>query len=369
MQLEVKSGASIRITMLSSCQSGCNFCHLEGYKSKDEIGTLNPALSQWRETGKLDNLVTVQDIQNAIQIAKALKITDVNLTGGEPSLHPQAIEFINLLAKEDLCVAMTTHAEMSTTKFKEFLNSGLSWVIISLHAITAEQYVSMDLIAQQLSKSHSYETALKYAGNRLRNKLQNIELAIEAKKNGNIDGVLTNTVLLNLEQSQQIIAYANDRGMLPRIQRDLNEKERSQQLLDELITSLKAMPVKEIQAIGDSSAAGTDYSYLHNTKVNHFRLKDFGDIYVKEMCDGCKKKGTRFCREKFYGVRIEPGQIRTCIDWDSKDITVFEPTDFLKQINLAQTVPAAISRQYQEAQKSSASYLFERNYTANLSRL
>jgi organic radical activating enzyme len=337
--------------MLSSCQSGCNFCHLEGYKSEQEIGTLNPALSQWRTTGKLDNLVTAEDIQNSIKIARSLGLSDVNLTGGEPTLHPNIIEYINLLGEAGLSVAMTTHAEMSTSKFQEFLHSRLSWVIISLHAVTPEQYVDMDLIAQQLAKSHSYETAVKYANNKIRNKLQNLEQAVEAQKNGLIDGILTNTVMLNVEQSKQIISYCNDRELLPRIQRDLNEKVLSQKLLEELVKSLNAVCVKEIQAIGDSSAAGYDYEYTDsvNKKTCHFRLKDFGNVYVNAMCGGCKKKNSIFCREKFYGVRIEPGKIRTCIDLDHKNITTFTPEDFISQIDIPGTVPGEIFAQYQEA--------------------
>ena len=348
---ESNFGGTVRITMLSSCQSGCDFCHLEGHKTSNEIGTLNPAIADWKKSGRLDNAVKGEDIQSAIDIAKALNLDNINLTGGEPSLHPHTPEYIKIMADAGLSVAMTTHAEIYSKKFEEILHSGLEWVIISLHAITPEQYLAMDLVAQQMAKSKSHEEALRYAKMRLDKKFSNIALAVDAQKKGLIKGVITNTVLLNLEQARGIILYCNELGILPRVQRDLNNKRKSQGLLDSLINSLNSTLTKEIQAIGDSSGAGFDYEFQDpiSGKKGCFRVKDFGDLYVDEMCNGCAKKDTDFCRERFYGVRIEPGHVRTCIDYDHFNLTNFETQGFIDQVRHEGTVPHAIMKQYENA--------------------
>ena len=126
MPFEYNFGGTVRITMLSSCQSGCDFCHLEGHKNSDEIGTLNPAIAGWKKTGRLDNAVTLQDIQQSILIAKALKLDNINLTGGEPTLHPNLVEFIGHLAQAGMSVAMTTHAEIFHKKFEEIADKNIT---------------------------------------------------------------------------------------------------------------------------------------------------------------------------------------------------------------------------------------------------
>lgn len=350
---EYNFGGTVRITMLSSCQSGCDFCHLEGHKTTSEIGTLNPAIADWKKTGRLDNAVKSEDIEKAISIAKALKLVNINLTGGEPSLHPNTVEYIKTMADAGMSVAMTTHAEIFSKKFDDILSSGLEWVIVSLHSITPEQYLAMDLVAQQMAKSKSHEDALRYAKMRLDKKLSNISHAIEAQQKGIIKGVITNTVLLNLEQARDIILYCNELGILPRVQRDLNTKRKSQELLNELIQNLDAKLTKKIEAIGDSSGAGFDYTYHdpYTGKNGYFRVKDFGDLYVDKMCNNCAKKDTDFCRERFYGVRIEPGRVRTCIDYNHPT-TNFNSEDFLSQVTQEGTVPNAIMKQYECAMET-----------------
>lgn len=346
---EKKSGGALRITLLTSCQSGCDFCHLEGHKSQKELRTLNPAISSWRTTGRLVNLVTRQDIDNSIKIAQKMGLNAINLTGGEPTLHPELEEIISRLSEQGFSVAMTTHAEIPTHKLKKYISAGLKWIIVSFHSITKEQYLAMDLVAQEIERKNGRQTALKYADRRLKMKLNNIEFSLEEIESGHLEGIFTNSVLLNLEQTKAIISYCNERGILPRIQRDLNEPEKSQSIMNELIETLNATCIKEYEAIGDSSGAGFDYSYIddHTKKTYFFRFKDFGEVYLGKMCDHCNKKNTRYCREKFYGIRLEKGKVRTCIDLNKRGTTIFSQDEFISQIDEKDSIPRQILEQYQ----------------------
>ena len=351
MLKEKKSGGTIRITLLTSCQSGCDFCHLEGHKSQQELRTLNPAISSWRTTGRLLNLVSEQDIDNAIKIAQKIGLNAINLTGGEPTLHPELESIISKLSRQGFSVAMTTHAEVPTHKLKKCINAGLEWIIISLHSITKEQYLSMDLVAQDLERKTSLKAAFKYAERRLKMKLDNVDFCLNQIGEKNLKGIFTNTVLLSLEQTKEIITYCNERGILPRIQKDLNEVNKSQIVMDELIKNLNATCIKEYEALGDSSAAGFDYSYIdHNTKNTYFfRFKDFGEIYIYKMCNKCSKKNTKYCRENFYGIRLEKGTVRTCIDFSQQGTTLFSQNEFINQMDEKESIPRKILEQYQSS--------------------
>ena len=350
---QLKAGGDIRLVLATGCQSGCNFCHLEGHKSSDEIGQLNPALVGWKDPNKkniplidkLGNAVRSSDVQAAIDITKKLGMDNIHLTGGEPTLHPDIIGIISRIKEEGLSVAITTHGEISPSKFDEILYSGVDSINFSLHAITPMQYVAMDLIAQRKART-SPDEALNYAKVRLRNKQANIRRAI-AYQNEFPDRfkVKTNTVVLNADTTREIIEWCNNEGVSPRIQRDLNNKSDSQILIDNVISELDAYPIQEDVAIGDSSGSGIMYEY----KGGQFKVKEFGDIYIDEMCKSCTKKDTPGCREHFYGVRVEGGGIvSTCIDVQTQGVTVFSQDEFL---SAKEGVPTAIAKQYAQMEE------------------
>ncbi len=351
MKKQKKLGATVRLSLLSSCQSGCDFCHLEGFKKTDEIGTLNPAIVQWKKTKVFDNLATQADIDRAIKIASVLNIKNVNLTGGEPTLFPGLLELITQLDAEGLSTSITTHAELPPKHFAQYLSSDVDWIVVAMHAIEPSDYVEMDLVAQDISRKHGTEKATKYALRRLENKKANVLAAIEAQRQGFIDGVLTNTVITSVSRVKAIIEYCNEIGLMPRVQRDLNNKARSQVLLNSLIEELGAKCVGIQEAIGDSSGSGIDYSYASflTKKVNYFRVKEFGDVYVPTMCNNCSLRKTDSCRERFYGVRVEKGRIRTCIDRDIEGNTCFDAESFINLVQEPNSVPNAIAKQYVEA--------------------
>ncbi len=347
---QLKAGGDIRLVVATGCQSGCNFCHLEGHKTSNEIGQLNPALIGWKDPNKkfiplidkLGNAARSADVQSAIAITKKLGMENIHLTGGEPTLHPDILSTITQIREAGLTVALTTHGEINPSRFEEILQSGVNSINFSLHAITPEQYMAMDLIAQRKAPEEAY----KYARVRLNNKHTNIRRAVEyEKENADNFKVKTNTVVLNTETTKEIINWCNQEGVSPRIQRDLNHKEDSQVIINQVIADLDANPIREDIAIGDSSGSGTLYEY----SGGQFKVKEFGDIYIDEMCNECEKKDTPGCREHFYGVRVEgEGRVSTCIDVQVPGVTVFSQEDFLQAKS---GVPVAIAKQYIEMEE------------------
>lgn len=351
MRIEHKLGATVRLTLLTSCQSGCNFCHLEGFKTASEIGRLNPAIAAWKSSKQLDNPASRIDTLRTIEVAASLNLKNVNITGGEPTLHPELQAVISELNAAGLSVSITTHGELSPEKFARYLTPDLDWIVFSLHAIEPEDYLKMDLVAQEIAIKHSHADAMRFAAYRLSNKQANLLAALKAQQAGVIGGVMTNTVVMGVQQTRKIIEYCNALGLTPRIQRDLNDKAGSQLLVDSLIQSVSAECIGVQQAIGDSSGSGVDYFYTDPlTGSSHsFRLKDFGEVYVDAMCNHCELRGSLACREKFYGVRVEKGRVRTCIDLDIDTRTTFDPDIFIAQLRIPGSIPHAIAQQYTAA--------------------
>lgn len=351
--LDYKPGGDIRFVMATGCQSGCDFCHLEGHKAQEEIGSLNPALAGWKTQkgipliDRLGNAVRGEDVRAAIKIARLLGLNKIHLTGGEPTLHPHALNVIRTFIEAGMQVGMTSHGEISSDLMDQFLHSGLSGINFSLHAITPDQYLEMDLVAQGVERNHGREAAIRYAQGRLTHKLNNIQRAVRyAREEDRRFRVKANCVIRNVEVAIQIVEWCCAHDVDIRLQRDLNNKRHSEELLDQVIARLDAVPVREDIAIGDSSGSGTVYQFKTEGRVYEFKIKEFGDVYVTPMCHGCPLKGTPQCREHFYGVRIEHNQVTTCIDLNIPGKTSFAITEFIELLVADQGVPGFISGQY-----------------------
>ncbi len=348
-----KAGGDVRLVLLTSCQSGCNFCHLEGNKTEDELGTLNPALAGWKgKRGvpigeRFDNTVRPSDVDMTIKITRELGLSRVHLTGGEPTLHPDLFNIIDKLQSAGIEVGITTHGEISSKRLDKLISSGITGINFSIHASTPEEYLSMDLVAQKLEAEQKGK-GLHYATNRLRRKKTNIELAARYTREENPDfKVKVNSVVQDADVAKRIVEWGNEIGVQVRLQRDLNNPHRSEDLIGQVIERLGAIPVSEDIAVGDSSGSGTLYEYPTNYRqTGKFKVKHFGEIYLAEMCGSCELKGTSDCRERFYGVRIKKDQVTTCIDVEKNGVTSFSQDEFLNQLNKGKGVPIAIKNQY-----------------------
>lgn len=344
------NGGDIRFVMTTSCQSGCNFCHLEGHKNAGEIGILNEALAGWKTAKKgfplierLGRAVGDDDVQSTIRIAQLVGLNKVHLTGGEPTLHPNTPSVIGSFSSSGMEVAMTTHGEISQPLMSRFLTSGLAGINFSIHAIEPSQYLAMDLVAQQIAAQRGQEAGLKYAQSRLNQKLANIALASAySREYGQSPRIKVNSVVQDVNMALQIVQFCNEQGIDVRVQNDINNKTRSEAMIKEVLARLGARAVREDLAIGDSSGSGVVYNYPGGA----LRVKSFGEVYVPLMCDPCPLIGASACRERFYGIRIEKGFVTTCIDRQDRGETVFSFGEFINLLELDKGIPAQIRRQY-----------------------
>jgi len=350
-EMTYKAGGDIRFVVATGCQNGCNFCHLEGHKDRDELGTLNDALAGWKTAGKniplierLGGAVLDDDVKNTIRIAQLLGLNKVHLTGGEPTLHPNVLKIIDQFSKSGIQVGMTTHGEISQSLMDQFLTSGLNGINFSIHAIEPSQYLTMDLIAQEIASKYGEDAGLRFAQGRLKQKMRNITSAVTySREQDRRFKVKANSVVQDADTAEKIVRFCNNEGIDVRLQSNLNNKVASGAMIAEVIVRLDAIPVREDIAIGDSSGSGTVYAY----SGGEFKVKSFGEIYLSSMCDPCDLRDTSDCRERFYGVRVEKGLVTTCIDKQEKGTTSFSFDEFINLLERNKGVPAEIRTQYE----------------------
>lgn len=311
---------TIRLIVTGSCQSGCNFCHLEGNRPAGSY-TLHPDISGWKDkttqTPLIERLsypIDDEDIDFVLKVSKLLQINEIHLTGGEPTLHPQLNQIISDLKRHHLNVAMTTHGEYSQDKLESLFKSGLDKIIFSLHCTNEEEYLSMDLVAQQIQDRYGLERSLIYAQNKLNMKMANIKKSLDRTKSFSFLKVAANHVIRNFSPALSVIRFSNEIGLTLRLQRDLNKSEESSEITQEIISILNAKKIFEEENNIESSTRATYQYKAGKDKVGFFIVKNSGPVYLPMVCDHCSLKETVRCRERYYGIRVQKGFIRFCID-------------------------------------------------------
>ncbi len=122
----------LRLSLNSICNFACTYC-----VSDEEVYSPRKA-----HTGK-----SLKAKEFAILVSKLhshLKLEEVRLTGGEPTLYSELIELVYLLKKIGIPkVALTTNGYLLTKLAKDLKQAGLDSMNISLDAIDPEVFTKM----------------------------------------------------------------------------------------------------------------------------------------------------------------------------------------------------------------------------------
>ncbi len=113
----------MRISVTSSCDLNCFFCHSEGIGSK------------------AGDLMTPEEIERIARIGMSFGIESVKLTGGEPMLRRDILEIVERLGGLGLKdLSMTTNGFRLAELAPDLKRLGLKRVNVSLHSTYPERY-------------------------------------------------------------------------------------------------------------------------------------------------------------------------------------------------------------------------------------
>ena len=105
------NGDRLRVLITDMCNYSCPYCHNEG-----------------QFTTK--NYLSVDDVKGIAKIIKNHNITvsSLSISGGEPSIHPQLSEIVEILSKVSSSVSIVTNGELLTKeKIYQLYNAGLKY--------------------------------------------------------------------------------------------------------------------------------------------------------------------------------------------------------------------------------------------------
>ena len=170
---------SLRVSLIDKCNLRCQYCMPE-----EEYVWL-----------PRDDILTVEEIGDLVDVFSELGVDKVRLTGGEPLLRREVVDVVERLAANpdvrDL--SMTTNGVLLAKQAESLRSAGLDRVSVSLDTLRPERF-------KQLTR---------------RNRLPDVLEGIDAAAEGGLKPLKINTVVMrgyNDDELTDLIDFARDRG-------------------------------------------------------------------------------------------------------------------------------------------------------------
>lgn len=339
----VSKDDSLRLKVLDQCGMACSFCHNEGTpvssdNSKLASGEFTPAgksgrVSIYLATNGADFVSgTVKpdtDFEDSLDKLKlAVPYSEVHLTGGEPTLHPNITEIVAMLSRRGETVKMTSNGENFYPIAHKLKEAGLSKVIFSIFGTTPDELAAV----QGPKYANPKFAAIKLAA---------LDKSIHAASDAGI-AVAANIVIPNrdhIERAKRVIEeYGNVCKI--RILNSLDDGVEAYNAIYELLDDLEAAPIS-VNITAGASGMSIDYILPDGKEIG---FKQIRKSYLDTSCNDCNLKDNG-CDEGFYGMRMYPdrdGGYRMGICIQRMDLT--RPLDEF----LASDLPEALVNNRQE---------------------
>lgn len=267
----------VRIKLNTICNWSCLFCHQEGNHDTDNL----------RWSTELETTLT--------SFRDDLLVKEVHLTGGEPSLHPKIVEFIQRLYRFGFEIHMTSNGTFKQEMIPILSDAGLSGINISL--------LSVDPAA--LARMHTPPRTIDWAMKQIAAATDNIRLA----KNEGLETKINCTISSNSDQWKDVLAFAESENIVLRFQNDLYSPD-AIPALRSIISQTRGKLIRVTRRLLTSRVS---YVYVLPSGFQ-LGIKLIIPTELSTMCASCLMKAE--CREWFYALRLEPGSplnVRLCL--------------------------------------------------------
>jgi len=301
--VHVEKDTTLRAKIHDPCGLTCTFCHNEGTPVAPDnrhrtIGdfTTNGAsgrVSIYAATNGATFLPAAipndEGFGEALTALRdALDLTEVHLTGGEPTLHPRVAQLTKIAVDSGFRVGMTSNGERGGQVLPACAAAGLDRVNFSIFGTTADE------LAQ----------------------VQHARYRVPARAQRKIDALKRSIAMCEkykIKASANIVVVDHTHG--PRVHRLMDEY--SPHLTIRLLNSLDhgTASIAAIERVLAERGAVPEAHYVTagvSGARTAYRLPDGRRVFFKqirpvrlpETCGGCRFNNGTDCQEGFYGVRL-----------------------------------------------------------------
>ncbi|MQY28303.1 radical SAM protein [Nocardia aurantia] len=295
--------ATLRVKIHDACGFTCTFCHNEGtpvaadnrHRPAGPFAIAGPSgrMSIYATTNGATFLpAPVPDDQTfahaLVALRNAFELTELHLTGGEPTLHPAVAGLTRIAVDAGYRVAMTSNGERGERVIPECATAGLDRVNFSIFGTTATELAEVQ---------HT----------RFRNPV------LAQRKIDALQRSIATCAEHGVRASANIVVP--DHTHAPRVHRLLDEY--SPRLTVRLLNSLDrgAVSIQAIERVLAERGAVAEAHYVTagvSGARTAYRLPDGRRVYFKQIrpvrlprtCAGCRFNNGTDCEEGFYGIRL-----------------------------------------------------------------
>lgn len=356
---------SLRPKILDSCGMTCTFCHNEGTpvagsRSGGNVNLMNPTyrggrVSVFEETNNVSfvpgTMQPGEEFESSLTLMReTLGVTELHMTGGEPTLHRNIAELVRSARESGFSVKMTSNGENGARVLKECAEAGLEKVNFSIFGTTPEELAEV--------QNTKYGN-VKLAGIKLVALQRSIDTALE--NNIKVDANIVMSDSSHADRVRRIINDYDDRVSV-RILNDLDAGDSSYHAIYGLMASLDAVPVQLYVEAGSSNSR---VKYLLPNGREIF-FKQIRRTVLPETCAGCSLNNDTDCKEGYYGVRMyidTDGQYKVGVCLQRMDLTM-DIDEFAKS-SIAQEVNELRTSEFEQLSNYYASRIINYGETDN----
>ncbi|WP_007024059.1 radical SAM protein [Saccharomonospora iraqiensis] len=299
----IRPDRTLRVKILDACGMTCTFCHNEGTPvAADNSRRTLPLFTSSGASGR----VSIYAEQNGASFIPAtmmpgpeyaeaigtlrdtLDVSELHLTGGEPTLHPRLAELVRISVDQGYSVRMTSNGENGARAIPAAAEAGLEKVNFSVFGTTPGELAQV-----QHQRFADLDRATR--------KIDTLRASIQACSDHGVRAD-ANIVVVNRDHIERVHRLLDEYS--PELSvRLLNSLDDGRDSLD-AIAAVLAQRGATVEAHHiTAGASGFRTSYL---------LPEGRRIYVKRIrptrlpvtCQDCRFNNDRDCQEGFYGTRL-----------------------------------------------------------------
>nr|WP_281243676.1 radical SAM protein [Actinopolyspora alba] len=298
----VNKDATLRIKVVDACGMTCTFCHNEGTpvvadnrrRASGEFVTAGKSgrVSIYVASNGANFLPTTvepnKEYQRALRALRGLELSELHITGGEPTLHPRLTEVVRLARDAGYRVRMTSNGENGAEVLGACARAGLDHVNFSVFGTTATELA-------RVQSTRFQDTA------RAEKKIEALRASIAACERHGI-GARANIVVLDHTHVERVHRLLDEysSAISVRLLNSLDHGTASVDAIERVLTERGAVAVADHVTAGVSGAR-TEYRMADGRHISFKRLRP---TRLPDTCAGCRFNNGTDCQEGFYGLRL-----------------------------------------------------------------
>lgn len=302
--MEIAEDRTLRVKIIDRCGLACTFCHNEGtpVTADNREAAAGELISGGGRTGRV-SIYTPGNGANFLAapvrpdagfrqavtcLRDALGLTELHLTGGEPTLHPKLAELIGAATEAGFSVRMTSNGENGARMLPACARAGLEKVNFSVFGTTAAELAEVQ--------------GNKYASDSLASrKVHALRRSIDTAARHKV-GMNANIVVPSYAHAPRVHRLLDEYSskLEVRLLNSLHDEPESTRAIHHILDELRARPVRQ-RLVAGASGYRTEYELPGGRLLAVKRIRD---LRLPRTCRDCRFNNGRDCEEGYYGLRL-----------------------------------------------------------------